>query len=65
MVSVQDVAPGLWIWRREHPDWEPGLAWPAEVMSTCVETGGEVALLDPLAPPEDATRALELPPYVE
>ena len=56
-MSVQDVAPGLWIWRREHPDWEPGLAWPAEVTSTCVETGGEVALLDPLAPPEDATEA--------
>ena len=54
MVSVVDVAPGLWIWRRPHPDWEAGLGWPEEVTSTCVESGGEVALLDPLAPPEDA-----------
>ena len=22
---VADVAPGLWIWRVEHPDWRPGL----------------------------------------
>jgi glyoxylase-like metal-dependent hydrolase (beta-lactamase superfamily II) len=48
------VAPGLWIWRREHPDWKPGLGWEGMVTSTCVESGGEVALLDALAPPEDA-----------
>jgi glyoxylase-like metal-dependent hydrolase (beta-lactamase superfamily II) len=48
------VAPGLWLWRAEHPDWRPGLEWPAVVTSTCVESGGEIALLDPLAPPDDA-----------
>ncbi|MGH3052244.1 MAG: hypothetical protein ACRDM8_04700 [Gaiellaceae bacterium] len=48
------MAPGLWIWRREHPDWKPGLGWEGMVTSTCVESGGEVALLDALAPPEDA-----------
>jgi glyoxylase-like metal-dependent hydrolase (beta-lactamase superfamily II) len=52
---VVDVAPGLWIWRLRHPDWRPGLEWPETVTSTCVETGGEVALLDPLAPPEDSS----------
>jgi glyoxylase-like metal-dependent hydrolase (beta-lactamase superfamily II) len=52
--EVRDVAPGLWLWRIEHPDWEPGLEWKPVVTSTCVESGGEVALLDPLAPPEDA-----------
>lgn len=53
--ELRDVAPGLWLWRAEHPDWEPGLEWQQLVTSTCVETGGEVVLLDPIAPPEDAT----------
>ena len=47
-----DVGPGLWIWRLSYPDWHPGAGWPEEVTSTCVESGGEVAVLDPLAPPE-------------
>jgi hypothetical protein len=58
VVSVHDVAPGLWIWRGAHPDWKPGLQWSEEVTSTCVESGGEVALLDPLAP-DDATDVWE------
>jgi glyoxylase-like metal-dependent hydrolase (beta-lactamase superfamily II) len=51
-VELRDVAPGLWLWRLEHPDWAPDAGWEPLVTSTCVETGGEVALLDPLAPPE-------------
>ena len=58
--ELRDVAPGLWIWRRKYPGWTPELAsWGPEVASTCVESGGEVALLDPLAPPEDATEIWE------
>ena len=53
--QIIDVAPGLWVWRLEHPDWGPDVGWEPLVTSTCVESGGEVALLDPLAPPEDAT----------
>jgi glyoxylase-like metal-dependent hydrolase (beta-lactamase superfamily II) len=50
-----DVAPGLWVWRVAHPAWYPGRRdWPPLVASTCVETGGEVALLDPIAPPDNA-----------
>ena len=52
-VEVVDVAPGLWVWRVEHPDWHEGLGWQPAVTSTCVESGGEVLLLDPVAPPED------------
>jgi glyoxylase-like metal-dependent hydrolase (beta-lactamase superfamily II) len=52
--ELHDVTPGLWIWRVEHPEWKPDLEWPQTVTSTCVASGGEVALLDPLAPPEDA-----------
>jgi len=53
-VELRDLAPGLWIWRLDHPDWVPDRGWEAAVASTCVESGGEVALLDPLAPPDDA-----------
>ena len=48
---IQDVAEGLWVWRLPHPDWREGLEWEQAVASTCVESGGEVVLLDPLAPP--------------
>jgi len=50
--EIVDVAPGLWVWRMSHPAWRPGLDWPETVTSTCVESGGEVAVLDALAPPE-------------
>ena len=53
-MELRDVAPGLWIWRLEHPEWAPHLSWPPAVTSTVVESRGEVALLDPLAPPEDS-----------
>lgn len=53
--QVLDVAPGLWIWRVEHPAWRPGLDWQQHVNCTCVESGGEVAVLDALAPPGTAT----------
>ena len=56
---VQDVAEGLWIWRLPYPDWREGLGWEREVSSTCVASGGEVVLLDPLAPPEEATEIWE------
>ncbi len=55
MSEPLDVAPGLWVWRLEHPDWTPAAVWTPAVTSTCVESGGEVALLDPLAPPDEAT----------
>ena len=51
-MEVRDLAPGLWIWRLDHPDWTPGHGWEAPVACTCVESGGEVVLIDPLAPPE-------------
>jgi hypothetical protein len=53
-VEIRDVAPGLWIWRQDHPSWNPHRGWPPLVTSTCVESRGEIALLDPLAPPEEA-----------
>ena len=57
--EIRDVAPGLWIWRLEHPDWKEGLDWEPMVTSTCVESGGEVLVLDALAPPDDAREIWE------
>jgi hypothetical protein len=57
--QVRDVADGLWIWRLEHPDWSPDVGWSPPVTSTCVESGGEVAVLDALAPPDHATEIWE------
>jgi hypothetical protein len=52
--ELLDVAPGLWLWRLPHPDWHAECGWEPAVTSTCVESGGEVVLLDPLLPPEQA-----------
>jgi hypothetical protein len=50
--ELRDVAPGLWLWRVEHPDWNPDCDWEPLVTSTCVSANREVVLLDPLAPDE-------------
>jgi glyoxylase-like metal-dependent hydrolase (beta-lactamase superfamily II) len=52
---MRDVSEGLWLWSVEYPDWRPGLDWGPSVNSTCVTSAGEVAVLDPLAPPQEAT----------
>lgn len=52
--DLRDVTAGLWLWRVDYPDWRPGVGWPRTVTSTCVESGGEIAVLDPLAPSEGA-----------
>jgi glyoxylase-like metal-dependent hydrolase (beta-lactamase superfamily II) len=57
--EVRDVAEGLWVWRIAHPDWTPEEGWPEMVTSTCVESSGEVAVLDAIAPPDDATEIWE------
>jgi hypothetical protein len=48
--EIRDVAPGLWLWQVEYPDWRPGVGWGPAVASTCAETAGEVVLVDPLLP---------------
>ena len=53
-MEIRDVAPGLWVWLVEHPEWTSEKSWPPLVASSCVESGGQVAVLDPVAPPEDA-----------
>jgi glyoxylase-like metal-dependent hydrolase (beta-lactamase superfamily II) len=50
--ELRELEAGLWLWRLDHPDWAPGRGWEPSVTSVFVESGGEVALLDPLAPPD-------------
>jgi hypothetical protein len=65
-VEILDLAPGLWIWRLEHPAWNQDTDWQEVVTCICVDAGGERWLLDPLLPPDDATqvwdRLAERPP---
>ena len=49
-VELTDVAPGLWLWRMDHPRWRPDSGWGPPVTSTCAESGGELAVIDALAP---------------
>jgi glyoxylase-like metal-dependent hydrolase (beta-lactamase superfamily II) len=58
-LSPIDVAPDLWVWRVAYPDWRPEAGWERVVASTCVTAGGEVALIDPIAPPAEATDVWE------
>jgi hypothetical protein len=57
--EILDVAAGLWVWRTNHPDWAPDAGWEPPVASTCVETGGEVAVLDALIPETGADAVWE------
>jgi hypothetical protein len=57
--ELRDVAPGLWLWRVEHPAWRPDVGWERMVTSTVAEADGEVVVLDPLAPPEGAREVWE------
>jgi glyoxylase-like metal-dependent hydrolase (beta-lactamase superfamily II) len=64
---VIDVAPGLWVWRVEHRAWRPDLDWERLVTSTFVQSRGERAVLDPLAPLDESEvwgRLDERPPTV-
>jgi hypothetical protein len=53
-VEVRDVTTGLWLWRQPHWEWREGDDWEPEVSSFVVQSGGEMLLLDPLAPPPSA-----------
>lgn len=57
--EIRDVTQGLWLWRVEHPAWSTEVGWEPLVASTCVESAGEVALLDPIAPPDHADEVWE------
>lgn len=49
-MDVQEIEPGLWRWTAWHEEWRE------QVGCVYVERGAEIALIDPLVPPEDAER---------
>lgn len=58
---MQEIAPGIWIWRAAHPDWRSGSEL---VGSYALHTAGGLAVVDPLLPSgperEEALTQLEL-----
>jgi glyoxylase-like metal-dependent hydrolase (beta-lactamase superfamily II) len=52
-VEVDELAPGIWRWTAEHPDWKPGEGWEQEVACFYVETDDATLLIDPLVPAGD------------
>jgi len=52
--EIYEVTDGLWVWRQEHPDWHPDAGWEPPVSSVWLRCGGEVAVVDPMAPPDAA-----------
>ena len=54
--ELTDVAPGLWPWQVQYIDWPRGDGWDGKVASTCVESGGEIVLLDPVAPTQEGSK---------
>lgn len=59
---ITDVAPGLWIWRIDHPDWHGEDDWDPTVTCTCVESRGAVVAIDPLEDAEALQRLDAKPP---
>ncbi|MFL5860320.1 MAG: hypothetical protein ACJ780_06025 [Solirubrobacteraceae bacterium] len=57
VTDIRDITPGLWAWSRPHPAWTPRSDFDGPVTSTCVATGGEIVVVDPMAPEPDADEA--------
>lgn len=53
LVGIQELAPGLWIWRARHPFWTTEDDYQQVVTSTFVKSGEERVVIDPLAPALD------------
>lgn len=57
-MRVDELAPGLWRWTALHPDWTPEQrgpeGWEQEVGSVYCEADGDVVLVDPLVPGDEA-----------
>ena len=54
MAEIREVAPGLWLWRRPHPEWDERVEWEPPVSSFCVTSQGVTLVLDPIDPDDDA-----------
>ena len=66
---MREIAPGLWDWQAEHPQWEEGAPWGPVVSSHALAVGDDVVLFDPLQVPaelrERATAVVLTAPWHE
>ena len=49
-MKVDELAPGLWRWTAQHPDWKQGDDWEQEVGCVYYEAPEATVLVDPLVP---------------
>jgi len=49
-----ELVPGLWTWRREHPDWDLDSDYEPEVGSFAVRLEQAILFVDPLWPEEES-----------
>ncbi|MDA8199212.1 MAG: hypothetical protein M0Z54_07250 [Thermaerobacter sp.] len=57
--SIRDVRLGFWLWRVHHAQWSPQADWDPVVTTCVVDTGHDVILIDPIAPPDRACNVWE------
>jgi len=53
---VDELAPGLWTWSGNHPDWNDNPTWGPEVRSYALSANDGVILFDPTAPTDELMR---------
>lgn len=52
-MDVQELAPGLWRWTGEHPEWDHAESWGPAVASVYAELPEAVVVVDPLVPADE------------
>jgi glyoxylase-like metal-dependent hydrolase (beta-lactamase superfamily II) len=55
-MDVQELAPGLWRWTGEHPEWAHAETWGPDVASVYAELPEAVVVVDPLVPADEEER---------
>jgi hypothetical protein len=59
LAAPAELAPGLWRWATQHPEWHPG-RFGAEVACFALEAGDDLLLIDPLLPRGDDAPVLDV-----
>jgi hypothetical protein len=54
MIEMLEIAPGLRYWTAPHPAWNGATGWPEDVGCVYYEGPGELVLIDPLVPRDEA-----------
>lgn len=52
-MTPREVAPGLWHWQAEHPEWQQESEWPKLVSSCALQSGDDLLLFDPIGVPAE------------